>query len=87
MLHLIISGFVQGVGFRQYIKQQARDLNLKGWVKNTFNGKVEAVFVGDSLDTEKMLEICKKGPFLAEVKKVEVKNIPDQSFESFEIIK
>ncbi len=72
MVHVYISGFVQGIGFRQYIKYKAKELNISGWVKNLPDGRVEAVFAGDRSNLEKMIEICKKGPFLAEVKKVEV---------------
>lgn len=72
MLHVYISGFVQGIGFRQFIRYKARKLNINGWVKNLPDGRVEAVFDGSRLNLEKMIEICKKGPFLSEVEKVEV---------------
>lgn len=87
MKHVIISGYVQGIGFRQFIKSKASSLNIKGWVKNLADGRVEAMFTGNSSDIEKMIEICKKGPFLATVKKVEIEELPDQEFESFDIIK
>ncbi len=87
MVRVIISGFVQGIGFRQFIKSKANDLNIKGWVKNLPDGKVEAVFAGERSNIEKMVELCRKGPFLAEVKNVEVEELPDQEFEAFDIIK
>lgn len=89
MVHVIISGYVQGIGFRQFIKYKAKNLNVKGWIKNLPDGRVEAVFAGNRLDVEKMVELCRKGPFLAEVKKVGVnwnhKN--DADIIGFEIIK
>jgi acylphosphatase len=69
-VHVFISGFVQGVSFRQFVKSNARQLGLTGWVHNTEDGGVEAVFCGDKEKIEKMIELCKKGPMLAEVKHV-----------------
>jgi acylphosphatase len=80
--HIFISGFVQGVGFRYFVKKNAVDLGLKGWVRNTSDGKVEAVLQGRKEDIEKMIRLCRKGPFLAEVKNVEV--VWDESVEDFE---
>lgn len=87
MVHVLISGYVQGIGFRQFVKSKAKNLNIKGWVKNLPDGGVEAMFVGERSNIEKMIEFCRKGPFLAEVKGVEIKELPDQKFESFDIIK
>lgn len=70
--HVFVSGFVQGVGFRQFVKKTAIRLNLKGWVKNLPDGRVEAIFQGDKNSIEKMIEECDKGPFLAEVKNIVV---------------
>lgn len=72
MLHVYISGFVQGVGFRQYIKYKSKKLNLRGWIKNLPDGRVEAVFDGNDENLNKIVEICKKGPFLSEVKKIDI---------------
>ncbi len=71
-VHVIISGVVQGVGFRQFIRSNATKLGLLGWVKNTPDNKVEAVLSGEKEIIEKMIAICRQGPFLSEVKKVEV---------------
>lgn len=87
MVHVFISGYVQGIGFRQYLRSQANKLNIKGWVKNSPDSRVEAIFTGESESLQKMLEICKKGPFLAEVKSLEIEELPDQKFDSFDIIK
>ena len=87
MVHVYILGFVQGIGFRQFIKSKAREVDIKGWVKNLPDGRVEAMFAGNSSNIEKMVDFCRKGPFLAEVKSLEIEEIPDQKFESFDIIK
>ncbi len=68
--HVFISGIVQAVGYRQFIKQNARKLGLTGWVRNTEDGGVEAVFQGDEKLIEQMLVLCKQGPFMAEVKQI-----------------
>ena len=70
--HLIISGFVQGVGFRYYIKEKADKLGLVGWVRNASDGRVEAVFEGTKKAVEEMIVCCKRGPFLASVRDVEI---------------
>jgi acylphosphatase len=70
--HVFIDGFVQGVGYRAFVKNNARKLNLRGWVKNTNDGRVEAVIQGQKEDIEKLIMTCEKGPFLSEVKSVQV---------------
>jgi acylphosphatase len=70
--HVFISGFVQGVGYRQFVKKHAEELGLTGWVKNLPDGRVEAVFQGEKKLIEQLIEFCKKGPFMAEVEDVEV---------------
>lgn len=71
-VHIFISGFVQGVGFRQFIKQNARRLGVTGRVRNTQDGKVETIMQGSQENLDEMVELCKKGPFLAEVEDVQV---------------
>jgi acylphosphatase len=68
--HVFISGLVQGVSFRYFVKSNAQNLGLKGWVRNTEDGGVEAVFNGEKKHIEVMITLCRKGPMLAEVKQV-----------------
>lgn len=85
--NIFISGFVQGVGFRAFIKRNALKLGLTGWVKNLQDNRVEAIFQGPKEKIDQMIEICEKGPFLSEVKDVEVIwEEMDENFESFEIV-
>jgi acylphosphatase len=65
--HIFISGRVQGVGYRYFVKENARKLDLTGWVRNTKDGGVEAVFQGDEKRIEQLIGLCKKGPFMADV--------------------
>ena len=84
--HVLISGRVQGVFFRQNTLERAKSLGLSGWVRNTEDGKVEAVFEGEKENIEKILEWAKRGPPLAKVEKVEVEWEDFKGeFEDFEI--
>ena len=71
-VHCIISGLVQGVYFRDYTRQEAVRLHLKGWVKNRSDGTVEAVFEGrgDAVDT--MVQWLQHGSPAAKVGHVQV---------------
>lgn len=85
--HIIVSGFVQGVGYRQFVKKLAQKADLKGWVKNISGGRVEIGLSGPKEKIEEAIKQVKKGPFLAETKDIRVEweeNEPD--FKGFEII-
>lgn len=71
-VHIFISGSVQGVGYRYFIKSAARQNGITGWVNNTPDGRVEAVFQGEQPALEAVIEKCRKGPFLAEVKSLDL---------------
>lgn len=70
-LQVIISGKVQGVFFRTFTKKRASALGLRGWVRNTPDKKVEAVFEGRRDILQEMLEFCRRGPPGAKVERVE----------------
>ncbi len=70
--HVVISGTVQGVWFRASTQQKAEALGLKGWVRNTPDGHVEAVFEGDQTRVQDMVKWCRQGPPSAEVDDVAV---------------
>jgi len=75
-VHVIISGRVQGVWFRASTKDKAEQLGLNGWVRNTRDGDVEAVFEGDEEQIKKMINWCHKGPSMARVENVKVEKQP-----------
>ncbi len=66
-VHLYISGFVQGVGFRQFVKYHAQKLGVTGWIRNLSDERVEAVLQGDKEKLNTLVNICRKGPPIAEV--------------------
>jgi acylphosphatase len=85
--HLIISGDVIGVGYRSWMKREAVKLGLIGWVKNREDRAVEAVIQGEEEPIQSMIELCKKGPEVAWVEKVTIKEQPvDPNFVVFEVI-
>lgn len=84
--HVWISGDVQGVFFRSSIRSQALLKQTKGWVKNLFDGRVEAVFEGNKENIEELLSFCREGPPGSRVNDVEVKwEKPTSSFSGFDI--
>lgn len=70
--HVYISGVVQGVFYRDWTRKNALELGLGGWVKNLFDGRVEAIFEGEEKKVREMIQRCHKGPPAALVEKVEV---------------
>jgi len=66
-----ITGRVQGVWFRGWVREQARRLGLTGWVRNEPDGSVAALFVGPQAAVAAMLALCREGPPHAHVLGVE----------------
>ncbi|MBI5894400.1 MAG: acylphosphatase [Deltaproteobacteria bacterium] len=71
--HVLISGIVQGVFFRANTRDIALSHGIHGWVRNTMDGKVEAVFEGDETAVKKVVEWCKRGPSGARVDNIDIK--------------
>jgi acylphosphatase len=71
-----IRGRVQGVFFRAEARARAESLGVSGWVRNTADGSVEALFEGDPERVDSMLEWCRRGPGGARVDEVEVAEEP-----------
>ena len=67
-----VRGRVQGVFFRVEARDRARSLGLSGWVRNSPDGTVEAVFEGDRDRVESMVGWCRRGPSGARVEDVDV---------------
>jgi len=62
IVHVIVRGRVQGVGYRAWIEDQAILAGLEGWVRNRQDGSVEALFAGPAQDVAEMVASCRKGP-------------------------
>jgi acylphosphatase len=71
-VRLVITGTVQGVFFRNFIKEQADKLGIRGFVRNLEDGNVEAIAEGNLADIDNLIDICRKGPKFANIRDVKV---------------
>jgi acylphosphatase len=62
VLHFLVRGRVQGVGFRWFVHREASELELRGWVRNTEDGDVEIVATGDDESLDQLRTSLRKGP-------------------------
>lgn len=67
VVHLIVHGRVQGVGYRAFVEHEAKRRDLHGWVRNCRDSTVEALLAGDAAVIEDMIAACRRGPFSARV--------------------
>jgi acylphosphatase len=70
--HVFVSGHVQGVNFRWYTQRKAQELGVTGWVRNLWDGRVEAVFEGEEPAVRRAVDWCHVGPPSAWVDNVQV---------------
>ena len=71
-VRLIITGRVQGVWYRGWTVDRARELDLAGWVRNLTDGSVEALVNGPKDKVDALTDLCRKGPRLARVDDIDV---------------
>ena len=85
--HIVITGKVQGVGFRYWLYQAAKQRNIDGWVRNKISGEVEALLIGDEVEIDYLIKLCEKGPPSSKVTKIKVQNYQKAFLKkSFDII-
>ena len=84
-LSVLITGKVQGVGYRYSTKEQAITRELTGWVRNLKDGRVEAWIVGDRTHVNSMVDWLHAGPPAAKVTGVTLEEKPLEIFQTFEI--
>ena len=85
--HVVITGKVQGVGFRCWLYKAAVRNNINGWVKNKISGEVEALLIGDEVEIDNLIKLCEKGPSSSKVTKIKVQNYQKEFLKkSFDII-
>jgi acylphosphatase len=75
-LHAVVQGRVQGVGFRYFAVERARDLRLVGFCRNLSNGDVEVVAEGEEGALEALMVALRQGPQMAHVEKVHAVQLP-----------
>jgi acylphosphatase len=86
-VHLLIEGQVQGVFYRATAKEIADKLGITGWIKNTWEGNVEATVTGDETSVQKFINWCWQGPKKAEVINVTATKKEEKTFNNFSVIR
>lgn len=84
-IRVLISGQVQGVGYRLATRSQAQQRKIKGWVRNLADGRVEAVFEGNANAVERMRQWCYTGPPAAVVDNVTFEKVQWENLQEFAI--
>lgn len=85
-LKIALSGTVQGVFFRDFVKENADKLNVRGFVRNLKDGRLEIVAEGRDENVNMLLAKCREGPNQSYVKNIEIKELKHQGFDSFKVL-
>ena len=83
--HVRVAGRVQGVSFRAWTRDEARQLGVHGWVRNCDDGSVEAHVEGDEADVQELIGLMREGPPGARVDHVEVESADPEGLDRFEV--
>jgi acylphosphatase len=81
----LVSGRVQGVGFRYFAQEKAAQLGLSGWARNLDDGRVEVYAVGSADRLSDLAAALHMGPRMAEVRSVEERDEGAETLRGFEI--
>ena len=81
----VVSGRVQGVGYRFFAERAAKKAGVLGWVRNLPDGRVETVVEGSDDAIERYLEELRRGPHGSRVTDLAIEDQPSGNFDSFEI--
>ena len=85
-VRLYITGTVQGVFFRAFIKENAERQNVRGFVRNLEDGRIEVFLEGNAEEVNKMINLCKKGPRHSQIRNIEMKSERFQDFRGFKVL-
>ena len=83
--HVHVTGLVQGVFFRAWTQQQANELGVSGWVRNSHDGSVEAHLAGDEGAVAQLIDRLRDGPPSAIVSDVEIEEVAPDPGDRFEV--
>jgi len=85
-VQIIVSGRVQGVGYRYFAEKNARACDICGYVKNLYDGRVEVVAEGIKEQVDAFIDRLKQGPVFGNVDRVEVRSLPyENRYDSFHV--
>lgn len=83
--HVGVTGRVQGVFFRAWMREQAANLGVTGWVRNCPDGRVDAHIEGEEMAVEQLIQRLHRGPPSAQVEDVHLWDVESGDFDSFEV--
>jgi len=86
-IRVYITGTVQGVFFRKFLEEKAKELNIRGFCRNLEDGRVEVVVEGRDERVNEMLEACKRGSPHTEIKDIQIQELKHQGFEGFKVMR
>ncbi len=86
-VHVRVSGRVQGVFYRAFTQNKAKEMGIKGWVRNVPGGGVEAVLEGERQKVGELLSLMKTGPEGSMVLGIELSELKCRGYEDFEIMR
>jgi acylphosphatase len=86
-VRVLVEGRVQGVGFRAFVVEEAEARRLTGWVRNRYDGAVEAVFCGEAAAVEATVEACRRGPRGAIVRELTSSPHPVEPWTAFSVLR
>lgn len=75
-MQIVVSGAVQGVGYRYFVMETARELALRGWVRNLADGRVEAEAEGERASVEALIAAMRRGPHMSHVTEMKLEVLP-----------
>lgn len=84
-VRVLVSGRVQGVGFRWSVQREAERQGVSGWVRNLSDGRVEARFEGEADAVDAVVDHCRHGPDTAQVDAVEVGDVEPEGARGFRV--
>ena len=81
----LVSGRVQGIGFREWVRRTARAQSVRGWVRNREDGRVEAVATAEADVLERFERTLRGGSAISRIESVESSDVDETPFSDFEI--
>ena len=86
-IRVYLSGSVQGVFFRKYLEEKAKELGVRGFCRNLKDGRVEIAIEGKDENVNQMLEVCEKGTPHTDIKDIQFEELKHQGFDGFKVMR